>query len=171
MNCEIWLYLCKSVKSVFISRMGYGSTPTPVLHFRHVFAVRNHIFFVLCQLTLEECNCIIGLESGNSMDGVNGELKAVHIVEYDHIKRSGCSSLFFIATHMHVVMVPATVAQTVNQPGIAVVCKDHRLVRGKQRVKRLIGQTMRMLPGRLQRHQVYDVHHSDLYAGNMFPQQ
>src|SRR6185437_13360146 len=97
------------------------SAPAPILHFRHVFAVRYHILLVFCQLALEERNSIIGFEPRDTANRIDSELETVHVVENHHVKRSRRSSLFFITPHVHVVVVLPAVAQPVNQLRVAVV--------------------------------------------------
>ena len=63
------------------------------------------------------------------------------------------------------------VGQAVDQPGIAVLGENHRFVLGEQRVEILVGEAVRMLLVRLQRHEIDDVHHPDFQVREMVPEQ
>ena len=56
----------------------------------------------------------------------------------------------------------ALVDQAMDQAGIAVIGEDHRLVHGEQGVEIVLGQAVRMLRFRLQRHQVDHIDNADL---------
>ena len=59
-------------------------------------------------------------------------------------------------------MVGAAVSQPVDQPGVAVVGEDDRLVLGEERVEVVVRETVGMLGRRLEPHQVNNVDHADL---------
>ena len=59
-------------------------------------------------------------------------------------------------------MIGAAIGQTVDQPGIAVEGKDDRLVPGEEDVEVLVGDAVRVLALRLQRHQIHDIDDADL---------
>src|SRR5437762_5018735 len=83
------------------------------------------------------------------MHGVDSQLEAVHIIQHHHVEGRGSCALLFVAAHMEVVVVMAAVAQAMNEPRIAMISKDDRLTGGKDSVKRLVAQPMRMLASRL----------------------
>ena len=83
----------------------------------------------------------------------------------------GGRALLLVAAHVEVVVVGAAVGQPVDQPRVAVVGEDDRLVGGEERVEVAVGQAVRMLALRLQRHQVDDVDDADLQLGQVLAQQ
>ena len=67
---------------------------------------------------------------------------------------------------MQVGVVGAPVGQPVDQPGIAVVGEDDRLLAGEESVEILVRQAVGVLFARLQRHQVDHVDHANLQVGH-----
>ena len=65
-----------------------------------------------------------------------------------HVERRGRGALLLVAAHVEVVVVGAPVGQPVDQPRVAVVGEDHRLVAGEQRVEVGVGQPVRVLARR-----------------------
>src|SRR6266436_2939295 len=68
-------------------------------------------------------------------------------------------------------MIRAPIGQAVNQPGIAVVGKDDRLVDCKDRVELTVGKPVWMFGCGLNRHQVNYIDDSDLDIRKMLAQQ
>src|SRR5258708_22445377 len=108
--------------------------PTRVGYLGEVFSVRGDVLLVLGQLALKLLDCIISnsLESLHAVDGIDGQVKAVHVVAHDHVKRGGGGAFFFISAHMKVVVVLAAVIQAVNQPRVSVIRKGDGVVGGKK---------------------------------------
>jgi hypothetical protein len=75
---------------------------------------------------------------------VHDQMKAVEVVEHHHVERRGRGALLLVAAHMQVGVVGAAVGQAVDQPGIAVVGEQDRLVGGEQRVEIPLRQAVRM---------------------------
>ena len=71
---------------------------------------------------------------------------------------------------MDVLVVSAAVGQPVNQPGIAMIGENDRLIGGKQRIEILIAQSMRMLGLRLDGHQIDDIDHAHLQVRKILAQ-
>ena len=65
---------------------------------------------------------------------VDDQVVAVEVVEHDHVERGGGRALLLVAAHVEVVVPRPAVRQPVDEPGVAVVGEDHRLVDGEQRV-------------------------------------
>ena len=88
------------------------------------------------------------------IDHVLHEMITIQIVEHAHVKRRSRGAFFLVAAHVQIVVISAPVGQAMDQPGVAVKSKDDRFVLGEQRVKIFVAQTVRVLVGRLQGHQV-----------------
>jgi hypothetical protein len=74
-------------------------------------------------------------EPGHAVDHVHHQVEAVEVVEHHHVERRRGRALLLVAAHVEVVVVGAPVGQPVDQPRVAVVGEDHRLVGGEQRVE------------------------------------
>ena len=72
-------------------------------------------------------------------------MEAIEIVHHCHVEWRSRRTFFFIATHMHVVVIVAPVRQTMNQPRISVIREDHRLVSREQRIEIVITESVRVL--------------------------
>ena len=84
-------------------------------------------------------------EAGHAVDDVHDQVEAVEVVEHDHVEGRGRGALLLVAAHVEVGVVGAAVGQAVDQPRIAVVGEDDRLVGGEQRVELGVGQAVRVL--------------------------
>jgi sulfur carrier protein ThiS len=80
-------------------------------------------------------------------------------------------ALLLVAAHVQAVVVGPAVRQPVDQPGVAVVGEDHRLVRREHRVELRVGEPVRVLALGLQSHEVDDVDHPHLELWQMLAQQ
>ena len=74
----------------------------------------------------------------HTMDGVDSEGVAVDVIEHDHVERRRRRALLFVATDVQVVVVVPPVGQPMNQPRVAVIGEDHRLVGGEERVELVV---------------------------------
>ena len=74
------------------------------------------------------------------------------------------------SAHMQLGVVGPPVGQPVDQPRIAVVGEDDRLVGGEQRVELVVGQPVRVFGVRLQPHDVDDVDHPHRQVGQFAAQ-
>src|SRR6202171_6814172 len=77
----------------------------------------------------------LAAKSRNAPDCVQRELKAVEIVEHDHVKRRRGGAFIPEAANMNIVVVVSTVSQLVNHRGIAMEGENYRLVGREQLVK------------------------------------
>ena len=84
-------------------------------------------------------------QARDPVDHVDHQVEAVQVVEHHHVERRGGRALFLVAAHVQVVVVGPPVGQAVDQPRVAVVGEDDRLVRGEERVELLVGQAVRVL--------------------------
>ena len=101
-------------------------------------------------------------ELRHAVDHVTDEMEAVEVVAHDHIERRGRRLLLLVAANMDV----AVVGAPVDQPGIAVMGKDDRLVGREQRIEIVVGNTVRMLLVWLQCHQIDDIDNQDFEVGD-----
>ena len=126
------------------------------MDFRHVLAVLVDIVFVIDKLVPNELLGVSGHVSQlrYPIYNIRYQVKAIQIIANDHVKRCRRGAFFFIASYMQILMISASVGQTMYQPGIAVIGKDDRFVGGEQRVKVMVRQAMRMFLFWLQCHQV-----------------
>src|SRR5580704_6823069 len=143
--------------------------PTPIADFRHVVTVLADIELVALHRRPVTRGRFVQLiaKSRNSVDGVQRELKAVEIVEDNHIKRRRGGALLPVATHMNIVMILPPVGQLVHHRGIAMESEDHGLVGREQLVEILILQTVGMLGSRLQHHQIHHIDDADTNIRNI----
>ena len=79
-------------------------------------------------------------EPGHPVDDVHHEVEPVEVVEHDHVERRRGRALLLVAAHVDVAVVGPPVGEAVDEPRIAVVGEDDRLVRGEERVELRIGQ-------------------------------
>src|SRR5438093_7272378 len=98
---------------------------------------------------------------------VSGEVEAIQLVHHGHIKRSRRGSLFFISADVEVVMAVTAIAQSVNQPWVAVISEDHWFIRREDGIKFAIRKTVRMLTLRLQGHQVDNIDYANFEIRKM----
>ena len=76
-------------------------------------------------------------------------------------KRRRGGAFFFVAAHVDVTVIGASIGQSVDQPRITVKGEDYRFVFGEKVVEVGIAQPVRMFAARLQFHQVDDVDDAD----------
>ena len=107
----------------------------------------------------------------HAVDDVADQMEAVEVVDHAHVERRGRRSLFLVAAHMNVVVAGPPIGQAVDEPRIAVKGEDDRLVDGEERVEVAIGEPVRMLARRLQRHQIDDVDDAYLELGRVLAQE
>ena len=62
-------------------------------------------------------------------------MEAIELVQHDHVEGRGGRALLLIAAHVNIVVIVPPIGQSMNQPWIAVIGEDHRLVGGEQRVE------------------------------------
>ena len=79
--------------------------------------------------------CCLRSQAFYSVGYVGDEVEAVEVVHHHHVEWRSCRTLLFVAAHVQVRMVGAAVGQPVDQPRIAVVGEDDRLVGGEEVVE------------------------------------
>src|ERR1700730_4008197 len=97
-------------------------------------------------------------------------MKAVEFIQHGHIEWSRGGSFLAISVHMKILMIGATISQSVNQRGVAVVGENNRLVGGEERIKFTVRQTVRMLTRSLQGHSIHHIHDPHFDIGKMLAQ-
>ena len=104
------------------------------------------ILFVLDELVTKELFEMRAdaLQTRDAVHDVAREVKSIQIIQDSHIEGSGRRALFLISPDVEVVMIRAPISQAMDQPGIAVVGKDDRLVDGEYGVELTIGESMGM---------------------------
>jgi len=85
------------------------------------------------------------LQSGHSVDDIHGQAEAIDVVIDRQLQRRVDIAFFLVAANMHVVVIVATVRQTMNQPGLLVDVEDDRLVHREQGVEITIGKPVWVL--------------------------
>ena len=110
------------------------------------------------------------LQFRDALNRINDEVKAVEIVEDDHIERRGRRAFFLVAANVELRVIGAAVGQAVNQPRVAVKGENDGFVFGEQRVEIRVGESVRMFFFGLQFHQVDDVDNADFEVGKFLPQ-
>src|SRR5258708_32571169 len=105
------------------------------------------------------------LQSRDAVDHITSEMKSIQIVQDGHVERSGCGSFFLVSADVKIVVIGAAIREAVNEPRIAVIGKDDRLVGCEEGIEFTVGEAMRMFTGRLDGHQVDDVDEADFNGG------
>ena len=127
----------------------HSGRPAPVPDLRHVFAVRAHVMPVVDQLVPQFLPQVRGnfRQVRYAINDIDRQMKAVDLVAYAHIERRGRGAFFFVSAHMKL-LVGAPVGKAVDQPRIAVIVEDDRLVRSEQRIVFLVRKAMRVFATR-----------------------
>ena len=89
-------------------------------------------------------------------------------VLHPHVEGCGDGAFFVVAAHVQIAVGPA-VGESVDQAGVAVEGEDDVFVGGEQGVVVGVAESVWVLAGRLQPHQVHHVDHPDLQLGQVFP--
>ena len=79
----------------------------------------------------------------HAVDDVGDQMKAVEVVQDDHVERRGGRAFFLVAAHVQIVMIGAAIGQAMDQPRIAVKGEDDRLVGREEDVEILVAQAVR----------------------------
>ena len=88
-------------------------------------------------------------------------MKAVEIVQHRHVEGRGDRAFILVAAHVDVVVVRATICQTMDQPRIGVKREDDVFVFREEIVEVGIAQSVRVFRLRLQSHEIDDVDDAD----------
>ena len=120
--------------------------PLPIADFRHVLAVFGDIAFVFGKLAE---NGLLHRSSAraklwHAINGVGHEMEAVEIVHHHLVERRARRAFFLVTMHMKIPVVGAAIGEPVDESGIAMICKDDRLIDSEEPVEVRIAQAMRM---------------------------
>src|SRR6266480_2786217 len=120
--------------------------PLPIPDFRQVVSMFADVLLVLNELVAQELfeMCAHALQARDPVDYIACEVKSIQIVQDCHIEGSRRRALFLISADVEVVMIGAPISQAVNQPGIAVIGKDDRLVDCEDGVELTVGKSVWM---------------------------
>jgi hypothetical protein len=83
----------------------------------------------------------LGVQDQNAVLG--RQMEAVEVVHHHHVEGGRGRAFLLVAAHMEIVVIGAAIGEPVDQPGIAVVGEDDRLVRGEERVEIRVAQPVR----------------------------
>jgi len=72
--------------------------------------------------------CAYGTEARNAVDRIDSQIKAIHLVEDGELERGVDIALFLISAYMDVVMIPAAVAEFMDERGVRVKIENDRLI-------------------------------------------
>src|ERR1035438_1537253 len=103
----------------------------------------------------------LGTKLGEPVDDIYRQVKAVEVVEHDHVERGRCGALFLVSAYVHVLMAASPVGEAVDKPWVTVEGEYDRLVRREQCIEFRVRDAVRMLGGRRQAHEVDHVDHAD----------
>ena len=103
-------------------------------------------------------------QARHAVDDVHDQVEPIEVVQHHHVERGGRGPLLFVPTHVDVVVIRAAVGETVDEPRITVIRKDHRAVGGEHGIELGVRQPMGMFARGLQAHQVDHVHDTDFQA-------
>src|SRR5438105_15764353 len=94
------------------------------------------------------------LQARHPIHSISGKMKAVELVQHGHIERRGDRSLFLVAMNVKISVVFSAIGKPVNQRWIPVVGKNYWPVGCEHGIEIAVGNPVRMLDRRLQRHQI-----------------
>jgi hypothetical protein len=75
------------------------------------------------------------MEFWNAVNHIDRKAKAINLIINGKFQGRIDIALFFVAAHMQISVIGATIGETVNQPRIAVEIENNRLVSGEERIK------------------------------------
>src|SRR5712692_8328974 len=147
--------------------------PSPVTDFRQIVSAFANVLFMLDKFVAQQLFEVASdaLQSWNTVHYIPSQVEAIKIVQDRHVERCCRRALLFVAPHVEIVMIVAAISEAVNQPGIAVIGKDDRLIHREHGVEIKIRETVRMLGRGLNGHQIDNIHHANPDVGKMLPQE
>ena len=76
--------------------------PLPIIYFGHILTVGRDVLAVFDELVADKLLHIRACpaEFRHPIDYISDQMKAIHIVAHDHIKRRGGRAFLFVSTHM-----------------------------------------------------------------------
>src|SRR5260370_20472646 len=137
--------------------------PGPIENFRRVLPVVARVLTRVQSLVDHLLANVSRLraERWDPIDDVHHEVVAIDVVQHRHVEGRGGRALLLVPADVDVRVIRPAIRQAVDQPWVAVVGEDHRLIACEYLVELGLLQSMRMLCCRLQPHQVDDIDHAD----------
>src|SRR5262245_3211129 len=80
---------------------------------------------------------------GTPVDDSKDEVKAINVIAHRHVKGRRGRTFFFIAADMKIGVIATSLGEPVDEPWIAVIGNDNRLLLRKQGVKVIVGEAVR----------------------------
>lgn len=122
--------------------------------------------YVLTVLDQSVANGLLGVSSartelGEAIDHILDEMKAIHLIKHDHVKRCGRGAFLLVTADVEISVIRPPIGEAVNEPGVTVKGKDDRFVLGENGVEIVIAHAVRMFAFRLELHQIDDVNNAD----------
>lgn len=129
----------------------------------------DNVLFMLDQFATHSRLSVsgFGAELREAIDDVLDEVKAVHIIKDNHVKRRGGGAFLLVTAHMKVFVIGPAVGETMNEPGITVEREDDRFILGEKSVEISVAQAVGMLGLGLEGHEIDDIDDSDFDGGEM----
>src|ERR1700677_1190797 len=142
--------------------------PLPIPNLREVLAVLIDVMLVLDEFVLHLLFKVgaPGTQVWQAIDDVLHEMKAVEVILHPHVEGGGDGALFLVAADVQVA-VGSAVGQPVNEPRVTMKAKDDVLVAREERIVIRFAQSVRVLAGRLELHEIDDIDHADFQVGQM----
>src|SRR5579862_3731631 len=112
--------------------------------------------------------CADGAQPWNAVDNIDGQIKPIYLVEDGELKRCVDTALFLISAYMDVVMIPATVAEFVNERSIRVEIENDGFVDREERIEISVGESVWMFSVRHQTEEIDDVDEAYLKIREVF---
>src|SRR5271155_265875 len=85
-----------------------------------------------------------GAEARDAVDDINRQVKAIDLVKNGELERRVDVAFLFVSPHMKVVMIPAAVAELVDECRVGVEVEDDRLVDSEKRIEVAVREPVRM---------------------------
>ena len=145
--------------------------PAPIPDRRHVLSVSPDIEPVFGQ-GVGHPLLEIGASSSQlrqPVDGIARQMKPIEVVQHGHVEGRRDRAFLFVSAHVQIAVIRPAVGQPMNQKRVAVIRKDDGLVAREQEIEIRVAQPVWMFGGRLQPHEIDDVDHAHLEAGQVVP--
>ena len=102
------------------------------------------------------------LQPRHAIHYIHSQAEAVNVVVDGEFQRRIDVALLLVSAHMNVVVIRAPISQPMNELRISVEIEDDRLVDREKGIEIAVGQSMRMLAGRLQFEEIDHVDEANL---------
>ena len=113
--------------------------------------------------------CANGAQPRNSVDHIDSQIKAIYLVEDGELERRVDIALFLISAHMDVVMIPAAVAEFVDERRVRVEVENDRFIDREERIEVSVGESVRVFGVWHQAEEIDHVDETYLQIGRSVP--